>query len=127
MQIDFKQRVFDPSVIFSLREISLDAMVAAVRKVESVDGITVVDMYSDGIFESFIVVSGGKTYEVIRFGYFFRCECKDFEFKHGCCKHIYKCLPYHLRREAEHKAMDSAPYLKQTNHGPAEKVGGIRI
>jgi hypothetical protein len=139
--------VSDPSLIFRLREMSAEDLVAADEKYYRGLGYPeVIARDTDGVFDFFTVLSGDHEYTVIRLGTFVSCECKDFEFK-GPCKHIAASIPNVCRqcleaevpqgrigsicdsckREAAHREMDNAPYLKPTSSFRPESLGGVRF
>lgn len=93
MNIEFAKKEVPLGTIFELVELSAKDVVAARDRMIKADNLAVVDHQFDGIFDLYSVMSGDRIYEVIRLGYFVKCNCRSFEFTHGACKHVGLVLP----------------------------------
>lgn len=125
--------------IFKLREMSEQDLDAAEDKLYKASApITVIKRYDSGVFEVGIVLSGEKLYEVIRFGDFVFCPCKDFEYSGTACKHCPLLMPLVCRKCRERPVKqrgrkcsrcehEESPYMRQKVEGKRELVGSIPV
>lgn len=131
-------KMFDPSLIFTLRAMTPETVKAAFEKWQKATSLVMVmDFRTDGVFTKYRVFSGSTYYSVVVFGWFAKCDCNDFKYS-GPCKHIAACLPSVCSecfgrsvavRGAKCSKCESenAPYLKQNTQRPVEQFGSVRI
>lgn len=129
----------DPSAVFALREMLPEDLDAGEDKLyKATDPVAVVSRREDGVFDRYIVASGDHSYEVIRLGWFVSCECKDFQFSGGACKHAVLCMPQVCRKcqkrdvprrgaVCDRCEMKAAPYLPPTSTRVPERLGNVRF
>lgn len=82
-----------PADIFDLVEMSNDGIAAAFRRLsDAKEPVQIREHHQGEFFEVFKVASSDRIYEVVRLGYFVRCNCKSFEHTKAC-KHVAATLP----------------------------------
>jgi hypothetical protein len=90
--IEFAKQQLGPETLFTLREVSISDLLEAEQNRTKAEPLSILDSQRDGLFEWYAILSKEAVYQVVRFGYFVRCDCKGFQHT-KVCKHIALVFP----------------------------------